>query len=99
MSMHMMLCSNYSASNTRGVTPSTGTSRLPDYSTAKADQSGRGHITTTAKRTTKGDIVKIGIADVVIQENNEGPLIFGKSTNIDEDTATSNAANPKYSMP
>jgi hypothetical protein len=30
---------------------------------------------------TKGDIIKIGTTDVLIQENNEGPMIFGKSAN------------------
>jgi hypothetical protein len=49
---------------------------LPDYSAAKADQSGRGHISKAAKRTTKRDIIKIGTTDVVIQGNDEGPMIF-----------------------
>jgi hypothetical protein len=42
-------------------------------------QSDRGHkedISTSAKRTTKGDIIKIGTTDVIIQENNEGPMFF-----------------------
>jgi hypothetical protein len=30
---------------------------------------------------TKGDVIKIGTIDVVIQENNEGPMIFGESAN------------------
>jgi hypothetical protein len=54
---------------------------LPDHSAVKADQSGRGHIPTATKRMTKGDIIKIGTTDVLIQENNEGPMIFGKSAN------------------
>jgi hypothetical protein len=41
----------------------------------------QGHIPTATKRMTKGDIIKIGTTDVVIQENNEGPMIFGKSAN------------------
>jgi hypothetical protein len=59
-------------------------------------------MSTTTKRTTKGDIIKIGITDVVIQGNNEGPMIFGKSTKTgkEEDTrATNKAADPMYSMP
>jgi hypothetical protein len=46
--------------------------------------------------------MKIGTTDVVIQGNNEGPMIFGKSTKIDDgkDTgATSEIVDPKYSMP
>jgi hypothetical protein len=31
--------------------------------------------------TTKGDIIKIGTTDVVVQGNSEGPMIFGKSAN------------------
>jgi hypothetical protein len=67
----------------------------------KADQSGRGHIPTATKRTTKGDIIKIGTTDVVIQGNNEGSMIFGKSANAceEEDTTTSKTVDPKYSMP
>jgi hypothetical protein len=38
-----------------------------------------GHISTSSKRTTKGDIIKIGTTDVVIQENKDGPMIFGES--------------------
>jgi hypothetical protein len=30
--------------------------------------------------TTKGDIIKIVTADVIVQENNEGPMIYGEST-------------------
>jgi hypothetical protein len=29
----------------------------------------------------KKDIIKIGTADVIIHENNEGPMIFGESAN------------------
>jgi hypothetical protein len=58
----------------------TGPARLPDHSAAKVDQSGRGHIATTSNMTTKGDIIKIVTADVIVQENNEGPMIYGEST-------------------
>jgi hypothetical protein len=33
------------------------------------------------ERTTKKDIIKIGTADIVIQEDNKGPMIFDKSAN------------------
>jgi hypothetical protein len=81
--------------------PDTGPTRLPEYSASKTDQSGRGHIPATIERTTKKDIIKIGTADVIIQEDNEGPMIFGESANIakKEDTATIKTADPKYSMP
>jgi hypothetical protein len=74
---------------------------LPDYSASKADQSGRGHVPAAIKRTTKKDVIKIGTADVVIQEDNKGPMIFGESANTTkkEDTATIKTADPKYSMP
>jgi hypothetical protein len=74
---------------------------LPDHSAAKTDQSDRGHIPTTTERTTKKDIIKIGTTDLVIQENNEGPMIFGESTNTTkkEDTTAIKIADPKYSMP
>jgi hypothetical protein len=67
----------------------------------KADQFGRGHIPTTTKKTIKSDIIKIGTTDVVIQGNNEGPMIFGKSTSTSEegDTTAIKIADPKYSMP
>jgi hypothetical protein len=60
-----------------------------------------GHIPAATGRTTKKDIIKIGTADVIIQEDNEGPMIFGESTNTTkkEDTATIRTADPKYSMP
>jgi hypothetical protein len=52
------------------------------------------------QRTTKKDIIKIGIADVVIRGDNKGPMIFGESSNTTEkDTATIKTADPKYSMP
>jgi hypothetical protein len=59
-----------------------------------------GHIPTATKRTTKNDIIKIGITTVVIQENNEGPMIFGESanTNKKEDTTAIKIVDPKYSM-
>jgi hypothetical protein len=55
----------------------------------------------TTERTTKKDIIKIGTADVVIQKESEGPMIFGESanTNKTEDTAAIKIADPKYSMP
>jgi hypothetical protein len=40
-----------------------------------------GHIPAATERTTKKDIIKIGIADVVIHEDNKGPMIFGESAN------------------
>jgi hypothetical protein len=53
------------------------------------------------KRTTKKDIIKIGTADVVIQKESEGSMIFGESanTNKTEDTVVFKIADPKYSMP
>jgi hypothetical protein len=62
----------------------------------------REEMSTGTKRTTKGDIIKIGTADVVIQGNNEGPMVFGKlaKTEVVRDTgATSKASDLKYSMP
>jgi hypothetical protein len=74
---------------------------LLDYSASKADQSGRGHIPVATERTTKKDINKIGTADAIIQENNEGTMIFGESANTTkkEDTTTIKTTDPKYSMP
>jgi hypothetical protein len=40
-----------------------------------------GHMPAATKRTTKKDIIKIGTADVVIQEDNKGPMIFGELAN------------------
>jgi hypothetical protein len=53
------------------------------------------------ERETKKDVIKIGTADVVIQEDNKGPMIFGESANTTkkEDTAIIKTADPKYSMP
>jgi hypothetical protein len=81
--------------------PSTGPARLPDQSAAKADQFGKGHIPTAAKRTTKGDVIEIGTSDVVVQENNEGPMIFGDldNTSKKEDTDVNKTVDPKYPMP
>jgi hypothetical protein len=74
---------------------------LPDYSASKADQSSRGHMPATTKRTTKKDIIKIGTTDVVIQKESEGSMIFGESanTNKTEDTTVFKIADPKYSLP
>jgi hypothetical protein len=53
------------------------------------------------KERQKKYIIKIGIADVVIQKESEGPMVFGESANTTkkEDTATIKTADPKYSMP
>jgi hypothetical protein len=59
---------------------------MSDYSAIKVDQSGRGHgekISSSAKRTTNGDIIKIGTTNIVIHWNNEGPMILGKSAKTD----------------
>jgi hypothetical protein len=59
-----------------------------------------GHMPAATQRTTKKDIIKIGTVDVVIQEDNKGPMIFGESANTTKrDTATIKTADPKYSMP
>jgi hypothetical protein len=60
-----------------------------------------GHMPAPTQRTTKKDIIKIGTANVVIQEDNKGPMIFGESANTTkkEDTTTIKTADPKYSMP
>jgi hypothetical protein len=49
----------------------------------------------------KGDIIKIGTTDIVVQQNNEGTMIFGESanTNKKEGTTVNKTADPKYSMP
>jgi hypothetical protein len=41
------------------------------------------------------------MTDVVVQQNNKGPRIFGESanTNKKEDTTVNKTADPKYSMP
>jgi hypothetical protein len=81
--------------------PDTGPTRLPECSASKADQSGRGHIPAAIERTTKKDIIKIGTVDVIIQEDSEGPMIFGESANTTkkEDKTTIKTVDPKYSMP
>jgi hypothetical protein len=94
-------------SNTRPIerrsirSPDTGPTRLPECSALKADISSRGHIPAVTERTTKKDIIKIGTADVIIQEDNEGPMIFGESANTTkkEDTTTIKTVGPKYFMP
>jgi hypothetical protein len=40
-----------------------------------------GHMPAVTERTTKKNIIKVGTADVVIQEDNKGPMIFGESAN------------------
>jgi hypothetical protein len=58
-------------------------------------------ISTSAKRMTGRDIIKIATADVIIQGNNEGPMIFDKSAKINEEKdtrATNKVVNLKYSM-
>jgi hypothetical protein len=53
------------------------------------------------ERMTKKDIIKIGTADVIIQKESEGLMVFGESanTNKTKDTAAIKIADPKYSMP
>jgi hypothetical protein len=60
-----------------------------------------GHMPAATERTTKKNIIKIGTADVVIQKESEGPMVFGESanTNKTEDTTAIKIADPKYSMP
>jgi hypothetical protein len=60
-----------------------------------------GHTPAATERTTKKDIIKVGTADVVIQEDKKGSMIFGELANTTkiEDTATIKTADPKYSMP
>jgi hypothetical protein len=74
---------------------------LSGHSAAKADQSGRGAYTCSRQEDDKRDIIKISTTDVVIQGNNEGPMIFGKSVDIgeEEDMSASKIADPKYFMP
>jgi hypothetical protein len=73
---------------------------LSDYSASKADQSGRGAYACSNSKNNKKDIIKISIADVVIQGDNKGPMIFGESANTTKkDTTTIKIADPKYSMP
>jgi hypothetical protein len=81
--------------------PDTGPTRLPEYSASKADQFNRGAYTCSDRKNNKKDIIKIGTTDVIIQEDNEGTMIFGELANITkkEDTTTIKTADPKYSMP
>jgi hypothetical protein len=60
-----------------------------------------GHTATTSNSMKKGDAIKIEMTDVVVQQNNEGPMIFGESanTNKKEGTTVNKTADPKYSMP
>jgi hypothetical protein len=60
----------------------------------------RGHTTTTSNNMIKGDIIKIGTTYVVVQQNNEGPMIFGESanTNKKEGTTVNKTVDPKYSI-
>jgi hypothetical protein len=60
-----------------------------------------GAYTYSNRENNKKDIIKIGTTDVVVHENNEGPVIFGESanTNKKEDTTAIKIADPKYSMP
>jgi hypothetical protein len=43
-----------------------------------------GHTATTSNSTKKGDVIKIGTTDVVVQQNNKGPMIFGESANTNK---------------
>jgi hypothetical protein len=60
-----------------------------------------GHTATTSNSTRKGDVIKIGTTDVIVQQNNEGLMIFGETTNTNkkEGTTVNKIADPKYSMP
>jgi hypothetical protein len=60
-----------------------------------------GQTTTASNRTTKGDFIKIGTTDVIIQEDDKGSIIFDESasTNKKENTTVNKSINPKYSMP
>jgi hypothetical protein len=60
-----------------------------------------GHIATASNSTIKKDVIKIGMIDVVVQQNNEGLMIFGESanTNKKEYTTVNKTTDPKYSMP
>jgi hypothetical protein len=93
------------ASSTRPIqcpsiwSPGIGPTRVPDRPQRPTNLVW-GHIPTTTKRTTKGHIIKIGTTDVVIQGNNEGLMILGKSANTgEEDITGSKTADSKYSMP
>jgi hypothetical protein len=58
-----------------------------------------GHIPAVTERTTKKDIIKIGTANVIIQENNEGPMIFGESTNTTKKEDTTAIKQPIQNTP
>jgi hypothetical protein len=81
--------------------PDTSPARLLNHSAAEANQFGRRAYTCSNRKNDKKNIIKIGTVDVVIQENNEGPMIFGESANTTkkEDTTAIKTADPKYSMP
>jgi hypothetical protein len=82
---------------------------LSECYATKADQSNRGHrgkvstiVATNAKRTTNENIIKIGTIDVVIQDNNEILMMFGKSAKTNEEKdieATRKTSDRKYSIP
>jgi hypothetical protein len=60
-----------------------------------------GHTATSSNRTTKGDFLKIGTTNVIIQEDDKGLMIFDESasTNKKENTTVNKTIKPKYSMP
>jgi hypothetical protein len=43
-----------------------------------------GHTATTSNRTTKGDFIKIGTTNVIIQEDDKGSMIFDESTSTNK---------------
>jgi hypothetical protein len=57
---------------------------LPDHSATKADQSDREAYTYNNQENDKKDIIKIHTTNVVVQENNEGPMIFGELANTNK---------------
>jgi hypothetical protein len=61
--------------------PDTGPTRLLEYSASNADQSCRGAYTCSDRKDNKKGYHQIGTADVIIQEDNEGLMIFGESAN------------------
>jgi hypothetical protein len=60
-----------------------------------------GHTAIASNRTTKGDFIKIGTTDVIIQEDDKWSIIFDESTstNKKENMTVNKTINPKYSMP
>jgi hypothetical protein len=61
-----------------------------------------GHTAAASNSTIKGDVIRIERQIFfVVQQNNEGPMIFGESanTNEKEGTTVKKTADPKYSMP